>query len=256
MNQKIEVSTEIFNRLAKHASGFDTPANVIVKLLDFYEDEPKFTQKTKANLIEQAFKLNFKTDARPFGQKASVLSGFSDDSKGVQWNVVVNSETGIVSLGVNLEGMKYKNWPITNLLIRESKQSKLLNLVNTESSNEIRVNMTRDAWQAASRPLIAERNISPQGLMLSELTSTIWSDILNESLGCLNKREGYKGRGKQVVTRIKSGDTKEMEVSPHLGFRVTICETKPTDLNKLLNEFKKAQAILMPIYNFVAEQSK
>jgi hypothetical protein len=39
MNQKIEIPTILYERLSAHAKGFDTPANVIGKILDFYEEE-------------------------------------------------------------------------------------------------------------------------------------------------------------------------------------------------------------------------
>lgn len=37
MSRVIRIPVEIYTRLEKHAQGFDTPANVIEKLLDYYE---------------------------------------------------------------------------------------------------------------------------------------------------------------------------------------------------------------------------
>lgn len=258
MNKSIELPFNVFERLATHANGFDTPSDVITRLLDCYESQP--TNNTKFNfnedIIMQAFRSHFNIEPRPFGQKTSTVSGYSDDKKGVQWNIAINSETGNVSLGVNLEGMKYNDWPITNLLLKERNDASLVNLKTTKGADKILVKMTRDAWQAASRPPIKERDIAPKGLLLSNLTTDIWNNIIEESLGCLNKMNGYKGRGRQVVSRIRSGDTKEMDVSPHLGFRVTITESEPTNIESFLIDLKNAQDILMPLYKFVLERVK
>jgi hypothetical protein len=258
MNKTIELPNNVFDRLANHATGFDTPENVITRLLDFYENQPK--KKTQFNLdediIKQAFRFNFDVEPRSFGQKTSPLSGYSDDNTGVQWNIVVNGDTGKISLGVNLEGIKYKDWPIANLLLKERKQAKLLDLTRLDNADKIQIKMSRDAWQAASRPPIKERHIAPTNLLLSDLTTKQWNGIIEESLGCLNKKLGYKGRGSQVVSRIKSGDTKQMDVSPHLGFRVTITDSEPQDIDAFLTSLKQAQNILLPLYDFVTEQTK
>ncbi|ROS70930.1 hypothetical protein [Vibrio crassostreae] len=50
MSQVIRISDEIYNRLERHAVGFDTPQNIIEKLLDFYEaDDCSLTQPIKIN---------------------------------------------------------------------------------------------------------------------------------------------------------------------------------------------------------------
>jgi hypothetical protein len=160
------------------------------------------------------------------------------------------------SLGVNLEGMKYKDWPIANLLLNESRQAKLLNLRNIEKAGQILVEMSRDAWQAAARPLIKERHIAPSNLFLSELTDKQWHDIIKEALDCLDKKAGYKGRGHQVVSRIKSNDTKKMDVSPHLTFRIVITDKEPQSIDSFLDDLKEAQNTLAPLYRFALEQIK
>lgn len=38
--KKLEISTDTYNRLANHATGFETPENVIIRLLDAYEFVP------------------------------------------------------------------------------------------------------------------------------------------------------------------------------------------------------------------------
>ncbi len=99
-------------------------------------------------LLELGFKSFFKVNPRPFGQKNSGKKGFSDDNNGVQWNVRIEQDTGMAALGVNLEGMKYKDWPIARLLLREKSESKLPSLSNITEAEEIHVGLYRDAWQA------------------------------------------------------------------------------------------------------------
>ncbi len=41
MSQNIKISDELYSRLAKHAEGFDTPVNVIERLLNHYEGIPE-----------------------------------------------------------------------------------------------------------------------------------------------------------------------------------------------------------------------
>jgi hypothetical protein len=47
MNQKIEISNTLYERLSVHAKGFDTPANVIERILDYYEDKQGIDSKEK-----------------------------------------------------------------------------------------------------------------------------------------------------------------------------------------------------------------
>ena len=43
----------------------------------------------------------------------------SDGNEGVQWNIRVCTGTREAQLGVNREGKKYNNWPITTFLLAE-----------------------------------------------------------------------------------------------------------------------------------------
>lgn len=45
MSQVIRISDEIYSRLESHAVGFDTPQNIIEKLLDFYETSDDATEQ-------------------------------------------------------------------------------------------------------------------------------------------------------------------------------------------------------------------
>ena len=54
MDQNIKISNELYQRLGVHAKGFDTPANVIERILDFYEEkmgvDSKVEIKTETNV--------------------------------------------------------------------------------------------------------------------------------------------------------------------------------------------------------------
>jgi len=52
MDQQISVSVALYNRLAQHASGFDTPENVLERLLDFYEQNSGEVLQTKSNVVQ------------------------------------------------------------------------------------------------------------------------------------------------------------------------------------------------------------
>ncbi|MDE0234381.1 MAG: hypothetical protein OXM62_05190 [bacterium] len=52
--------------------------------------------------------------------------GISDGNEGVQWNAGYYSHDGAVWLGVNLEGMKYDDWPVARLIEREISRPLIL----------------------------------------------------------------------------------------------------------------------------------
>ena len=47
------------------------------------------------------------------------ILGVSDGIEGVQWNAGYRARDGTVWLGVNLEGIKYDDWPVARLIERE-----------------------------------------------------------------------------------------------------------------------------------------
>ena len=59
----IEISNEVFSRLEKHVVGFDSPSNVINRLIDNYEK----TQKSEKNKVKKM--NNPKNDLRIFSNK-------------------------------------------------------------------------------------------------------------------------------------------------------------------------------------------
>ncbi len=268
MTPVIRISDELYERLGQHSAGFETPSNVIEKLLNNYEinHNTDSTDKLLSNshphsdepseIIKLAFESTFKGIARPFGQKTSPNKGYSDDNNGVQWNININQDTGHSFLGVNLEGMTYKNWPISKLLLTEKNNPQLPNYSQISESNEIIVGLTRDAWQCAARPSIEEKHIQGSGTKLSDIDTLLWKSMINEALDCLDKNKNYQGRAKQLVTLKSTGKSLEKEVSPHLRIYTEIDSHLPRDLQDFLKHLELARKRLQPIYNFISERNK
>lgn len=173
-----------------------------------------------ANLLHTFTSLT-KCKGRPFGQLNKPFFGMSDGNEGVQWNVVISPETQEARLGVNLEGKKYRDWPIATFILSELENPRLNELrENLKEPERVHVRFMRDAWQVTSRPSIEERLIHKAEPTVSMIDASRWQTILDEALGCLNAAKGYCGRGKQVVTLTDQPRTglknRLMEVSPHL----------------------------------------
>ena len=185
-----------------------------------------FDQSTKSNFGHDEyfdlFQLSLDVDAIPFGQTNKSVSGISDGNTGVQWNLAMDSKTGQIRLGVNLEGMKYTDWPIRKFIFSELCNSKILGVSKLlPNPDDIYIRFRRDAWQVTSRPAIIEQFLGGKELSFGKITLDRWEDTLVEALDCLDKTHNYRGRATQTVTLAsmpKNGDqVREMEVSPHLN---------------------------------------
>lgn len=203
-----------------------------IKILPSEDNAPKSTRKDPRPSkhvnhhydpiyidILQSFTSLLKIKGRPFGQLNQPTFGMSDGVEGTQWNMFISKDTGDVRLGVNLEGLKYKDWPISRLIQSEIKEPTIDSL-NTPTSDDIFIRFSRDAWQASARPEIKEKFIGGREFSLAECSTEIWLSILTEAAGCLNEEKNYHGRKKQRVTLTRKPKTGEqirvMEVSPHL----------------------------------------
>ncbi|WP_062613000.1 hypothetical protein [Caballeronia calidae] len=169
--------------------------------------------------------LNIK--GRPFGQLNKPEFGVSDGQEGVQRNLKINPDDDKARIGVNLEGMAYRNWPIASLIRSELAAPTLPRLArHLNNVEDVTVRFARDAWQVTSRPYIAEQLMGGREILLSELTETTWRAILDEAIRCLDATKDYRGRARQAATRIKDGRPEasmtEMDVSPHLTIWVPI----------------------------------
>jgi len=207
-----EIATEEKRRRSKHMPSF---------------------RKIDADYAEllQAFTSLIGVKGRPFGQLNKPLFGMSDGNEGVQWNIAVFTDTDKIRLGVNLEGMKYSNWPISAFILSELENPSINQLkVQLKHPEKVYIQFMRDAWQVTSRPEIVEKYFGGKEFSILEMDDGIWTSVLTEALRCLNEEKGYQGRNKQMVTLAnepKKGErTREMEVSPHLW----ICT--PIDLSE------------------------
>lgn len=200
-----------------------------------------------------AFNVAFECTGRPFGQLSRPVFGTSDGAAGVQWNLAVYTDDDRVQLGVNLEGMKYANWPITDLIRSEIERPTLVGLGSEiRGAEAIRVHFRRDAWQAASRPMIREGNLGRTPMPLSELSTELWNEVVEEALACLDPDRDHRARAKAVVTRIapKTGEEREqrMEVSPHLVISSSVDrESDPVEA------IRRTKALLEPVYEWASE---
>lgn len=200
-------------------------------------------------LIEQ-FCRELDIVGRHFGQTQSPFFGVSDGNQGVQWNLVINRQTGSAQIGVNLEGMKYanKNWPISNFILSELNTSQISAVKNSVvNQDDISFRFTRDAWQYQYRPEIEEKYIGGRVFLLSEMTDEQWRAILIEALGCLDNSKKYKGRASQLVTLVNARDTnirkKIMHVTPHVTISCPLRHTG--DITK---DIRLSLSCLKPIY--------
>ncbi|CAD6878061.1 hypothetical protein [Methylomonas albis] len=204
----------------------------------------------------QLFASLLNVKGRPFGQLNKPSFGMSDGNEGVQWNLSVSTDTDIVRLGVNLEGMKYRNWPISKFILSEIDKPKISEITaKMDYPDNIFIRFSRDAWQVTSRPTIIEKYLGGKEFTLAEMNTHQWLNTLKEALGCLNEKGNYLSRAKQTVTlenKPRNGEqVRVMEVSPHLTI------WSPLGLNGNMQEnLKNKIAELQPVYNWVKEVSE
>lgn len=261
MIHEIRLPKNIYKRLEQYSLDFETPVQVINTLLNFYETENigeenmvnfNYDHEINMELLETAFNRVFDAKPRKFGQKSNKICGFSDNAKGVQWNIGLVSLTGNIKLGVNLEGMSYSNsWPISKFIQNELRNSELIKQFG--NNDDITVRFNRDVWQVSAR-LPVEENIILRS-NLSNITQETWKGALSEALACLNSGKQYKGRTTQKVTLLSSGKTVAKEVSPHICFKVKV-SPKNTTLEAVCDAIEKGRAQLLDIYKFMKFKSE
>lgn len=103
--KQIEVSQTTFDRLAQHASGFETPESVIIRLLDIAEAEPgKKPVLTFEPADEEAFKRQL-LQARRANVHLRMADGTVEQST---WNVRALNENS--NLRANLWSGYLRGW--------------------------------------------------------------------------------------------------------------------------------------------------
>lgn len=85
MSQVIRISETIYNRLEVHAKGFDSPMNVIERLLDFYEKHHPASPLTRRPAMPPQEILEPDPDSPGDLQHTRILEGWFGDSKVRKW---------------------------------------------------------------------------------------------------------------------------------------------------------------------------
>lgn len=205
----------------------------------------------RAEVVIGLFRDLFGCDGRRFGSPALGLIGISDGLEGVQWNAAYFRSEQTASLGVNLEGMKYDDWPVARLIERELSQPLLLTeyRASVARPERVRVSWWRDAWQAAIRVQIKEPGLSPTPIKLHRLDGDGWTCALRSARECLDPKRGYRGRRRAKVTLRRSGEVVERQVTPHLHFEMRLAKTT-------LGEMRRAKSNLKALHDWASRQTR
>lgn len=212
-------------------------------------------ESPSADALKALFRDVFRCPGRDFGSPSRDVLGISDGNEGVQWNTAYYPRDGAVELGVNLEGMKYDDWPVARLIERESSHPLLLTRYRRKVARPDRVTViwARDAWQVSARRRIKEANVAPTPIALDRLDGQGWEDALRGARECLNPQKQLRGRRKVPVTLLPSKRHPwerqvEMEVSPHLKIRTPLVEISARAM-------REARGNMEALYEFAAHQS-
>ena len=210
----------------------------------------------QTELVRSAFKQVFGTAGKTFGQPGRA-HGLSDGAGGVQWNALYDPVSGHARLGVNLEGMKYDDWPIARFIERELHSPSLASELALElpDTDKIIVNFRRDAWQRAARLLIDERHFGDMPMSLSAISPGSWIDTLEEAYQCLDAERAYRGRSKQEVTLKVSRRKVVKQVSPHLNISTVIWSGTLGSEESARDAIARARKRLAPIHEFITRRS-
>ncbi len=204
----------------------------------------------RAEVVIDLFRDLFDCDGRRFGSPSLGQLGISDGLDGVQWNAGYFRSKQTASLGVNLEGIRYDNWPVARLIEREMSQPLLLTEYreNVAMPEMVTVSWRRDAWQRGYRIPIADPEIPPTPITLSELDVDGWTGALNDAKACLDPKRGYRGRGRIKVILLPSGQMDQREVTPHLHFGMRLATTT-------LQAMQHAKSNLKALHDWATRQA-
>lgn len=245
---------EIINRFVE----IWEPVRSIVN--DYENKAIKVNFERDLEYVHDACKIIFGHEGRGFGQSSMpFLKGVSDGSNGVQWNLVVDGNDGGTRLGVNLEGMKYDDWPIARFIENELSNpvSGLLSLAGDYSNGaDILVCLERDAWQITARPAIREKIIGGRYEPLVELTPKQWEEMLKEAYACLDDGKKHRSRATQLVTLQSNGEKRTMEVSPHLTITTSIWGIGPPSLDLAIEAIRAKMKYMQAIYDHVTNSAR
>ena len=151
-----------------------------------------------------------------FRAPTTAYTGYGNE--GVQWNAGYYPCDIAVWLGVNLEGMKYDDWPVARLIEREISRPLLLTRYRRKVArpDKVTVLWARDAWQYSARRRIKEANIAPTPIALDRLDGQGWADALRGARECLNPGGHQKrGYGRHPLSGIDTIWTRDRHPTRH-----------------------------------------
>lgn len=220
------------------------------------DDEPEPAEQgmlgwlgVEGERLVDAFTRVFGERMRPFGNRARSIGGLSDGNEGVQWNVGYDPRDESCWIGVNLEGIEYREWPVARLIRREMHAPTLPALIRTlRSIDKVEIQWKQDYWQAASRPEIKERFIAPTPIAAGQLTESLWLEALKGAGACLASPTGR--RASREVTLAKAGTRVIGPVSPHLT--ILLPAPAPGSWRDFLAGGKRR---LQPFHDWAVEQA-
>ena len=215
----------------------------------------KMNMASNLNYVRKAYEAIFGHEGRPFGLKSKPYQqGLSEHTEGVQWNFFINAEERTTLLGINLEGMKYDDWPIAHFLEHEMENPSdgLLSVASTfEEPDDIEVRLLRDAWQVSTRRDIDEAIIGGEFHTLDQLTPNLWKEIVQEAYSCLDPSKNHRARAEQKVTLTSNGEQKLFGVSPHLTIVTPLWKMIPPSTDEAIRITRDKMDYLKGIRDFV-----
>ena len=207
---------------------------------------------SEGEAMRVAFTKVFGSGPRPFGSPSLRVGGLSDGAEGVQWNVTLDPRDGMQTVGVNLEGLTYDDWPIARLIERERAEPSLPRLLSRHPGlATVILRWRREHWQAGSRLAIQESEIAPTPIALGNLDEAGWQSALDEAGDCLELRRRRRGRARQTVTLTTGTKVEDAEVSPHLTFEYFAHEERGWE-----SFMREARATMDPLYEWTKNRAK
>lgn len=185
--KQIEISASTFDRLAQHASGFETPENVIIRLLDIAEAEPgKKPVLTFDPADEEVFKRQLLQTRR-----ANVHLRMADGSvEQGTWNVRALNENS--NLRANLWSGYLRGWQekkivaATFSIADDEASDEPLSVLSTVNYNDYVINRVEGG---AIQVLKDGLNISPVYPVLRKIAKETGIALTNSNGNDMNTRQ-------------------------------------------------------------------
>ena len=212
----------------------------------------RLTQDADCRALEIAYLRVFEPeDPGYFHLIRGNYPGIHDGTEGVQWNAYHDHTEDRVTLGVNLEGEKYDDWPIARLIDRELKKSILPSVAagvagQLAPGTDVRIHIWRDT-------LINERSKKRDGdnvrdFGARELTVEDWRRALIEARAYL--ADGGRGR------RHLPPPHEHLSTCPHLQVATTVWVAMPATHAERIASMSAARTRLQSFHEWAVRQSR